>query len=525
MRARLFIVLVLVSGTLAGVFAANMIAGAGVTNPIATVQLRERVYRFHGRVTDRRHVRFFTFEVPTAANVRARIIWGNSDARLDEEVHRGKRTLTAENTIRGSRFQIRAYGKVAPDQYLVRVESRRGSSHFRVVARATWSVTVYESSRPRHPIKPTATASPSDLPTASPIADPTTSNPISLFAQDWNGFAASRSQADWQAAAENNAVLVGPPGSSVYKMEMPYLRGWNPSLRILMYDLGPYTIKGSALYDDVMANHPGYFARDANGNLITVKGASGSSDFPNNYLMDITNPGWQQIMAHRVASNLARDGYDGVYLDSYGLGAINGSSVTGIPVDPASGTSYTRLEWASGLAQGADAVKAAIGDKFAFSSGLVNGYAYFSYTHVIADSALDGIMTDSWLRAGNTSPDSFPTVAQFQRNLDMVEDLQTHGKYLFAWTKVWTTATDAQKDLWNRFALATYLLVTEDRALYTFNPAFNIDRTTVWYSNERAALGLALGPYTVSNGEYTRQFEHGTVTVNPAARTASIQVS
>ncbi len=111
MRARLFIVLVLISGTLASVFAANIIAGAGVTNPIGTVQLRERVYRFHGRLTDRRHVRFFTFEVPTAANIRARLVWGNGDARLDEEVHRGRRTLKAENTIRRSRLQIRAYGK------------------------------------------------------------------------------------------------------------------------------------------------------------------------------------------------------------------------------------------------------------------------------------------------------------------------------------------------------------------------------------------------------------------------------
>ena len=50
---------------------------------------------------------------------------------------------------------------------------------------------------------------------------------------------------------------------------VPQLHTWNPSLKVLVYDLGPYTIKGTTEYTTLMAAHPTYFAHDASGHLIT----------------------------------------------------------------------------------------------------------------------------------------------------------------------------------------------------------------------------------------------------------------
>lgn len=79
----------------------------------------------------------------------------------------------------------------------------------------------------------------SSLGTAVLAACPPTSSPgtVGLWAADWGGAAASRTSAEWQAAAENDSVVIGQPG--VYKKWMSQLRAWNPELTVLAYNLGP----------------------------------------------------------------------------------------------------------------------------------------------------------------------------------------------------------------------------------------------------------------------------------------------
>jgi hypothetical protein len=350
-----------------------------------------------------------------------------------------------------------------------------------------------------------------------------TNRHIGLFGHDWNGAPTGRSDAAWIEAAQTHDVLVGIPAT--YCDHIDQLHAANPHLLVLVYDLGPYTARGTPLYDDLLANHPEDFARDAAGNLLTVQANTGAPAFPSNTLMEPGRSGWRAAHAQRIADLIARCNFDGVYVDSMGVGPLTGNT-TGVPINPDTGTRYTATGWMSALGRAMADVKQTIGDKFLLTSGLGNGISYRSETHLLSDAPIDGIVSDVWMRLSSASVGSFPATSLFQANLDMVRALQAQGTAFFGWTKVWTaSATETDFANWDRFGLASYLLVKGPRSYYSFSPSRSADRTLVYHRFEQADLGRALGPYSISNGVYVRMFRHGSVRVDPVAHTASIVVT
>ena len=338
---------------------------------------------------------------------------------------------------------------------------------------------------------------------------------ILLYGQDWNGAPSNRSMAAWQQVAMDHAILVGTPGR-VYGDMITQLHAWNPALKVLVYDLGPYTIAGSSEYTELLASHPDYFARSASGGLITVKAASGSPAYPKNTLMDEANPGWQAWEAQRIVTNIAKYGFDGAYVDSMGPGPFSGTT-TAVPIDPSTGQAFTDTSWMEAAGHTLSVIKAAMGTKVLFSTGLVNGTEFSAFTHYLSDSTVNGVQTDSWLRVASSSPSQYPSAAT----------LNAQGKSFFGWTKIWTTVSAAQEAAWNTYALAAYLLVDNGVSdYYDFSaPSTNADRTTIYFPDQLAALGAPLGGFTLSNGVYSRSFQHGTVTLNTTTNVASITTS
>lgn len=353
----------------------------------------------------------------------------------------------------------------------------------------------------------------------------TATSPILLYAQDWNSAANTRTTAQWQQVAQTHAILVGSPGA-VYGKMIPQLHAWNPAVKVLVYDLGPYTTGGSAEYTALMASHPDYFARDASGNLITVKAASGSPAFSNNYLMDEANPGWQAEEASRVVANINKYGWDGAYINSMGPGPFSGTT-TGVPIDPSTGVAFTKVAWMQAAGQTLSVIKAAMGSKYLFSTGLVNGAEFTTLTHYITDSTANGGQTNSWIRLASNSPTVYPTAKTIAADLAMVQALNAQGSSFFGWTKVWTSATPAQESAWNTYALAAYLLVDNGVSdYYLFSaPSSGADRSTIYFPSELAALGAPAGSFTLVAGVYTRNFQDGVVALNTNNNTASITVS
>jgi hypothetical protein len=365
------------------------------------------------------------------------------------------------------------------------------------------------------------TATASRATASSTSTEAPASSPILLYAQDWNSYPSTRTTAAWQEAAITHQVLVGTPGP-VYGDMVAQLHAWNPELKVLVYDLGPYTQSGTSEYETLMAEHPDYFARDAAGNLITVKAASGSPAFAQNTLMDEGNPGWQAVEAQRVAANIAKYGFDGAYIDSMGPGVFSGTT-TGVPMDPTTGQAYTKAEWMAAGGQALDVIQAAIGSKYLFSTGLVNGVAFTQETHYLSESTANGFQTDSWMRVADGSLTQWPSASLLAADLAMVQSLNAQGKAFYAWTKVWTSATPAQESAWETYSLAAYLLVDNGVSdYYTFDTPFNSDRTTIFYPNELASLGAPLGSFTLTGGVYSRSFQNGSVTLNTETDAASI---
>ncbi len=339
-----------------------------------------------------------------------------------------------------------------------------------------------------------------------------TSGRIGLFCPCWGTVPSS--YAEWDEAARNHSVIAGM--SKTLSSRIGQLHRANPNLVVLVYNLGPYLARGSAAYEDVMRNHPEYFARTTGGRLITVK------DFPLNTLMDQGNPGWRAYHTRLVARAVTDGRFDGAYVDSMGPAAVGGTYTTGLPVNKATGRVYTVQQWLNDSVRTLNAVKASLGSRYVMFNGIVGGNQYWAHTRILTTSNADGAMAEAFVRPAHNSISSYPSAASVKSEVDMMLDMASRGVDFFGWTKTWTAATESQRKEWNRFALGVYLLGKAQKSYYNFIPSKDVNRAKLFYGNQKADLGAPMGRYTSSNGTYTRQFQNGRVTVDPAGRTAAI---
>jgi hypothetical protein len=321
----------------------------------------------------------------------------------------------------------------------------------------------------------------------------------------------------WDNAARNLSVIAA--GAGVISKNYARAHQVNPDIIMLPYTLGPYLAKGSKTYNDTLAAHPERFAHTSDGKLINVP------SFPNNYLMDMMNADWRQQMGDLAAAAAANA--DGVYVDSMGLAPISGGYTSGKPADPNTHQGYTAEEWMAAGRDTLTAIKTALGSKYVMWNGLNSGANYAAGTHTLAESTADGGMSEAWIRGAKTGLTAYPSAKKFQQEIDEMADMVARGKDFFAWTKAWASGTEQQKQDWNTFALAAFLLVdnapdARGHGYYNFLKDNTSDRSVVYSGVEQADVGAPLGAYTVVNGVYTREFANATVTVNPVAKTASI---
>lgn len=336
-----------------------------------------------------------------------------------------------------------------------------------------------------------------------------------LFCPCWGG--PPKDATSWDNAARNLSLLVS--GRGVIEKNIARAHQVNPDLLMITYQLGPYVAKTSKIYTDTLRDFPERFARTTDGKLINVPA------FPNNILMDVTNAGWRRQMADIVAEMAVKA--DGVYVDSMGLGPFHGYT-SGKPADQTTKQVYDSAMWMAANRDLLSEIKARIGSKYLMFNGISNGQAYKTGSAVLVNSTADGAMTEAWIRGAKSAITAYPTQKKFQLELDEMADVLAKGKEFYAWTKTWVTGTAQQKADWNTFAMAAFLLVNNGRGYYSFVPDNGVDRSVIYTASvQQAELGAPLGPYTLTsatNGVYKREFEKGTVTVNPSLKSASIVV-
>jgi hypothetical protein len=134
----------------------------------------------------------------------------------------------------------------------------------------------------------------------------------------------------------------------------------------------------------------------------------------------------------------------------------------------------------------------------------------------------DGGFVELFMRAQGAGISAFRKEAEWKMDVDMLADAEARGKTIFTTTKVWVNGTQAQKDQWHRYALASFLLgssgasVPEGGSYFTFLYDHDALKTHSWWQND---LGTPIGSYTKTGGLYQRTFTGGHVLVNPTGST------
>jgi putative glycosyl hydrolase-like family 15 (GHL15) protein len=312
------------------------------------------------------------------------------------------------------------------------------------------------------------------------------------------------------AQAKEFDVIVGD--SWAFRSYVSAMKGVNPSLRLLAYQNGGYSIRDSgSKYPDAWYAH-------------TTSGAKIKSVDFGNYLMDVSNSHWIDAVGDLCLQHLRDSHYDGCFLDSLGPAALQAGYATGQPMNPATGKVWTRGAYIRATANLAAKVERRVArSKFVVANGVQNGREYFEGdgpTGQLADP-IDGAMVELFVRPPFTSATTYRSVNEWRMDVDMLVDAGKKGRTLFCVTKSWGSATDAQEDQLFRYSLGTFLLGTNGRSYFSFLYDRNTARTSTWWD---AKLGRPTSHYHSHNGVFRRSFENGKVLVNPSDSSRAVKL-
>jgi len=218
--------------------------------------------------------------------------------------------------------------------------------------------------------------------------------------------------------------------------------------------------------------HTEWYLRDASGQ-------THSSGY-NEPLMDLTNAGWR-AMCVQITQNALQKGFDGLVLDN-GLTSPN-------VLWPGS-WSGSDSQWQASTIALYKSIKQAAGSKIVIYNG-----AYFIPGYV---DALDG-----WMDEG------FPFYKGWDNSIGFALDASTKGKL---------TLFYAQGSASDRYFCYCSALLTDGYFFYA-------PTGTKWFDDYGIQLGTALNKAEKNaDGTWQRDYQYGTVVVNPSSKTAHIDL-
>ena len=302
------------------------------------------------------------------------------------------------------------------------------------------------------------------------------------------------------------------PLKGTYRKFVPEMKAVNPDLILLSYMNGALAQSSEG---DVYPDE--WYLKDATGARV-VSGSWG------NYLMNPASEGWIGNRISTAQEFIAFSGYDGVLMDVMGTAPIDEDYSSGVPINPATGQAWTKAEWLAATSNVAARVKTAIAPKIVFVNGLGSGPRYFNPA-ASSSQLLDGIdggHAEAFLRNAKEPITRYPTAKNWIKEIEMLTDAAARGKTVLTLTKVWAEGTQAEKDAWHRYALASFLLGAGENTYFTFQYARDDDPTItrpIWSTN----VGSPLGTYSeLANGAYSRNFANGISLVNPTTATVTV---
>jgi len=315
-----------------------------------------------------------------------------------------------------------------------------------------------------------------------------------------------------QTAAEDAAnrfdlITFNPAQLGGYASAM---KAANPNLKLYVYLNGTFLYK--RLYGTVDSS---MLSHDARGRVVASHGYG-------NYLADPGDPNWVSYVQQSCAKLLSGTVYDGCYLDMLGTAPLWPGYTTGLPINPATGQVWTKLDWLNATSALAARVASFTG-KPVLGNGIGNGPRYFApgAPSKLLLSGATGVSAETWTRQAGAPLARFEPTKAWVQDVDMLSDASSTGGLALTITKTWTAGTAAQKKDARRFALASFLLGNDGNSYFYFT-ANKTDPATLDDPLYHLQIGSPTGPYVVRHGVYVRTFTNGKVMVNTTDSPVSI---
>jgi hypothetical protein len=250
--------------------------------------------------------------------------------------------------------------------------------------------------------------------------------------------------------------------------------------------------------------HPDWFLRDINGNEIRY-------DQSQYVLMDPGSESWRAYFLEKVRGFQNDAGWAGVFLDNVdgGLGRFDNMNLllAAYPND--------------------DSYQAAVKDFLAYLRSNYfagSGKLLFANIPYIEDEAawldyltsLDGAMLEAFAADWQNG---YLSEGDWLNQLDLAEKTQAQGKSIILVTQ--GNISDEER---MQFGLASFLLVNNGRAYFRYSND-QAYRELWWYPQFESDLGQPLGPRYQDGDLWRRDFEHGSVSVDPKKHSAAIRMN
>lgn len=322
-------------------------------------------------------------------------------------------------------------------------------------------------------------------------------------------------EADLGAVAANFSLLILTRNDERERAELRAMGNQNPVLQYLRFEavmdpggcqVKPFQNQAAHLEGDyclLESSHPDWFLRDINGDVIRYS----NSEY---VLMDPGNDEWQAYFLDKVKGFQADSGWDGLFLDNVDGSLGRFENMRRLLADYTDDAAYQNavLSFLQQLYTGYFAPNGRL--LYANIPYLEDSSAWLAYLQY-----LDGAMLESFTVAWDNG---YLNEQDWLEQLDLAEKTQALGKRI-----ILVTQGELNDQGRMQYGLASYLLVNNGLAYFRYSSA-DAYRDLWWYSSYEIELGQPLGPRYPQDDRWRRDFENGSVLVDPKNHTVEIAI-
>ncbi len=360
------------------------------------------------------------------------------------------------------------------------------------------------------PSAPAATA-------AAPAGEPRLKRPVGV-AHTWAPLYMSGdhrySRREAVALAKKYDVIVAIP-SGIHR-HTAAMRAANPRLNLLAYSNAVLAHEGQ-----VRGLPESAFTHDTSGRRVKAPGFG-------TFLMNPRHSQWRARAIDQCRQRVSYGGFDGCLVDMLTLGIFARNFVTALPVNPSTGRVYTQAEYRGEMVGLAGDLRRRAPGLVQIGNMVENSYRYWrsSVSSRPLVASAPGAQMEDFLRGAGDRAEDWPSVAEWQRDVRVVTDMEAMGKSGLFTTKLWSGASADTAAQWQAYAMATFLMGAGGHSFFAFTRSR--DRAGASGTNLRYRmpnLGAAYGSMWKQNsGAYVRRFAKGFAAVNPTGRWAKVNL-